>query len=139
MVATATLEVNRREIPHLLYSPSQILFGFNPVGALEIIFPLEERRSLVAGLASGYVTIFPGEMINHILKHKEIQTEALEHFDPMKDKAAERHNLGIKGNCTYSPGEMVMLYGHRQSGRKLRPNWRGPFVVTGFGGSMGKS
>lgn len=107
MVPAVTLEVNRREIPHLLYSPSQILFGFNLVSALEIKFPLGERRSLAAGLASCYGTIFLGEsehseqVINHILKHIEIQREALERPDLMKVKAAERYNLGIRGNCCH--------------------------------------
>ena len=32
-----------------------------------------------------------------------------------------------------------MLYDHRQAGKKLRPTWRGPFVVMSFGGDMGKS
>ncbi|POS81641.1 hypothetical protein EPUL_006635, partial [Erysiphe pulchra] len=64
---------------------------------------------------------------------------ALGRSDWYKNKAAQRHDLGIRGQNEYSPGELVMLYDHRQAGRKLRPTWRGPFVIVGFGGDMGKS
>ena len=40
---------------------------------------------------------------------------------------------------TFSPGELVMLYDSRSAKKKLRPSWRGPFVVTGFGGDQHKS
>lgn len=32
-----------------------------------------------------------------------------------------------------------MLYGHRESGKKLRATWRGPFIITGYDGDMGRS
>jgi hypothetical protein len=32
-----------------------------------------------------------------------------------------------------------MLFDHRSAGKKLRPAWRGPFVITGFGGDMERS
>ncbi|POS82473.1 hypothetical protein EPUL_006440, partial [Erysiphe pulchra] len=34
---------------------------------------------------------------------------------------------------------MVMLYDHKESGKKLRATWRGPFVNTGYGGDMQRS
>lgn len=32
-----------------------------------------------------------------------------------------------------------MLCDHREAKKKLRPSYRGPFVVTGFGGDIGHS
>ncbi|RKF56148.1 hypothetical protein OnM2_083052 [Erysiphe neolycopersici] len=46
----ATFEVNKREIPHLMHSPSQILFGFNTVGSLEVNFQTKKKKSLLSAL-----------------------------------------------------------------------------------------
>ncbi|POS82271.1 hypothetical protein EPUL_005521, partial [Erysiphe pulchra] len=67
-VERAALELNKRVIAHLMHSPSQIFFGFNPAGILEATYLSKKRKSLLS-----------------------------------------------------------------------RPSWRGPFVVSGFGGEMGKS
>ncbi|RKF84372.1 hypothetical protein GcM1_099002 [Golovinomyces cichoracearum] len=45
-IEKATFEVNKREIPHLTYSLSQILCGFNPVVSLETSYPVMRRKSL---------------------------------------------------------------------------------------------
>ncbi|KAI0997594.1 hypothetical protein K3495_g10592 [Podosphaera aphanis] len=144
-VPVATIEVNGREIPHLLYSPAQILFGFNPIGSMEVKFPVEFRRHLSEKLIVNDMDIFPDEnehainVIHHVLNHAEIKSVALQQSNQYRDKAAIKHDKGICRELTYSPGELVMFYDHREAGKKLRPSWRGPFVITGLGGEMGIS
>lgn len=45
-LAPSVLELNRREIPHLGYSPFEIHHGFQPAGSLEKAFPDEHRTTL---------------------------------------------------------------------------------------------
>ncbi|KAI1000425.1 hypothetical protein K3495_g7774 [Podosphaera aphanis] len=139
------LEVNRREIPHLLYSPAQILFGFNPVSAFDIEFPVERRGAVAAGLSGVSPDIYLEEeehldrLVDYITNHAATQKVVLERSDHAKDRASARHDLGSRGIARYDRGDLVMLYDHRQAGKRLGPSWRGPFVVTGFEGDMGKS
>ncbi|KAI0997733.1 hypothetical protein K3495_g10457 [Podosphaera aphanis] len=135
-VPAAVLEVNKREIAHLLYSPAQILFGFNPVSRVELKFPVERHTVLAAGLRNGSLNIYPSieehsdKVIDYITNRTNRQTLTLQRSNRAKDRSADRHDLGIRGEISYAPGELVMLFDHRQSGKKLRPSWRGPFVVT---------
>ncbi|KAI1006688.1 hypothetical protein K3495_g1530 [Podosphaera aphanis] len=144
-VPRAVMGVNRREIPHLLYSPAQILFGFNPVSSLELKLPLQHGEALAAGLSGMTEMIDLDEeehrnrVVDYVKNRANTQRIALERSDHAKIRASERHDLGIRGTVRYDPGDLVMLYDHRQAGKKLRPSWRGPFVITGFGGDMGKS
>ncbi|KAI0994798.1 hypothetical protein K3495_g13383 [Podosphaera aphanis] len=144
-VPTAVLKVNKREIPHLLYSPAQILFGFDPIGTLGVKFPNESRSVLAAGLSSGNPDVYPDKeehsdkVIDYVVNRAKRKSVALERSNQVKDRSAKRHDLGIRREIRYSPGDLVMLFDHRQAGKKLRPSRRGPFAVTGFEGDMGKS
>ncbi|RKF54513.1 hypothetical protein GcC1_210051 [Golovinomyces cichoracearum] len=60
-LSRATLEVNKRVINHLLYSPSQIFLGFNPVGSLEINFPVKSRQGLTSSLLAGLADVISEE------------------------------------------------------------------------------
>ncbi|KAI1005920.1 hypothetical protein K3495_g2300 [Podosphaera aphanis] len=143
--SAAVLEVNRRGIPHLLYSPAQILFGFDPVSTLDVKFPINHRKVLAAGLSGsdGNILLNDDEhldrVVEYITKRENRESVVLECSDWAKMRSAERHDLGIRGDFRYAPGELVMLFGHCQAGKKLRPSWRGPFVITGFGGDMARS
>ncbi|POS83424.1 hypothetical protein EPUL_004130, partial [Erysiphe pulchra] len=128
-LSKATFEVNKREIAHLAYSPSEIFLGFNPSGPLEVKYKVDRRQSL-------------GEVMKIDLGN--VLPEDNEHADYVINFLAKRIDerkiiLGIRGQNEYRPEELVMLYDHGQAGRKLRPTWRGPFVIVGFGGDMGKS
>ncbi|KAI0995583.1 hypothetical protein K3495_g12596 [Podosphaera aphanis] len=96
-------------------------------------------------LKAGDDNIFPDEdehccdVIDFILNHAQNQQRFLDASDLVKDKAAQRHDLGVKANYRFNPGDMVMLYDHRESGKKLRASWRDPFFVSGYGGDMGRS
>ncbi|RKF59802.1 hypothetical protein OnM2_057042 [Erysiphe neolycopersici] len=144
-LSKATLEVNKREIAHLAYSPSEIFLGFNPSGPLEIKYKTDRRQSLGEVMKGNLGNVLPEDdehadyVINFIAKRIDDRKLILGRSNYYKDKAAQRHDLGIRGQNEYSPGELVMLYDHKQAGTKLRPTWRGPFVIVGFGGDMGKS
>ncbi|KHJ34314.1 hypothetical protein EV44_g3764 [Erysiphe necator] len=90
-------------------------------------------------------TIFPTDdehcctVINFILNRTQRQRNVLDASDLAKDKTSQRHDLGIKANYQFNPGNMVMLYDHKESGKKLRATWRGPFIITGYGGDMHRS
>lgn len=36
------------------------------------------------------------------------------------------------------PGSLVMLYDHTAAGQELKPSWRGPFGISGMGGTHGR-
>ncbi|RKF60729.1 hypothetical protein OnM2_048076 [Erysiphe neolycopersici] len=143
-VPRAVFEVNNREIIHLLYSPAQILLGFEPTRAMAQKCPDYKRQALTAAI-NLQGDIFPGEdehtktVINFMLRRYELRREVLGRSDRRKDLTAQKHDLGVRVTQEYNPGYLVMLYDHREAGKKLRPSWRGPFVIVGFGGDMGKS
>lgn len=124
------------------------MFGFNPVGTLEVPlevqFPTENRQCLSTSLAL-HEDVYPSDdhhsdlVVEYMLKRRQVQEKALERSDWYKDRAAQFHDLGVRAPCEYNPADLVMLYDHQQAGKKLRPIWRGPFVVTGLGEDMGKS
>jgi hypothetical protein len=128
------------------YSPSEILLGFNPVGSLESKFPTTHRQGLLSALAQDLPEAFPENDEHHcdlvvefMIDRVEVRRAALANSDFEKDRKKERHDLGVRGAHVYAPGDLAMLFDHRESGKKLRASWRGPFVVTGFGGDMHKS
>lgn len=143
-VSKATFEVNNRVITHLLHSPAQILLGFEPSGATEKKFPKLKRESL-SGAIKRQEDIFPSEdqhfktVIDFLLRRYEIRREILGRSNRQKDLAAQKHDMGVRAIKDYNHGDLVMLFDHREAGKKLRPTWRGPFVIAGFGGDMGKS
>ncbi|POS82013.1 hypothetical protein EPUL_006779, partial [Erysiphe pulchra] len=144
-VQNSVFEVNRREIAHLLYSPSEIFLGFSLAGSLETKFPILQRQNMSTLLKNGDDTVFPTDdehcckAIDFILSRTQKRRKVLDASDLAKDKSAQKHDLGIRVNHKFNPGNLVMLYDHRESGKKLRATWRGPFIITGFGGDTGRS
>ncbi|POS82348.1 hypothetical protein EPUL_005422, partial [Erysiphe pulchra] len=144
-VAKATLEMNSREIAHLSHSPAQIFLGFIPTSSLGVAFPGDRRTGLVAALKADLSRAFLEDdehldlVIKYVQERSNIQDKVLERSNIVKERTAEKYNLGIRRPENFNPGDLVMLFDHRQSGKKLLPTWRGPFVINGFGGDMGKS
>jgi hypothetical protein len=140
----AVFEVNQREIAHLTYSPSEIMFGFDPVGAVESRYPTVQRSALSASLADD-VDVLPDEnehlkgVVEYMTNRCIIRHTAQGKSEHNKDISKQRHDLGVRSHKEYSPGDLVMLYDHSVAGDTLKPTWRGPFVINGFGGDMKKS
>ncbi|KAI0996529.1 hypothetical protein K3495_g11650 [Podosphaera aphanis] len=144
-VQDSLFEINKCEITHLLHSPSGIFLGFSLTGSLETKFPAQKRQALFALFKNGDHAVFPNDdqhcckVIDLILSRTLTRRKVLDMSDLAKDKSAQKHDLGVRANFKLNPGDMVMLYNHRESCKKLRATWRGPFIVTGVGGDMGKS
>ncbi|POS82839.1 hypothetical protein EPUL_005066, partial [Erysiphe pulchra] len=130
-VAKATLEMNRRKIAHLSHSPAQTFFGFIPTGSLGVGFSGERRTGLAAMPKADLSKVFLEE-------RSKIQDKVLERSNLAKDRTAEKYDLRIRRPENFNPGDLVMLFDHRQSGKKLLPTWRGPFVINRLRGYMGK-
>jgi hypothetical protein len=138
----STLEVNRRDIAHLRYSLCEIFLSFQPVGELEREFPDHHREALATALTRSEGIPAESEeaelVISYIANRERVLQQARIYSDLGKQLQKERHDLGIH-NQSFSPGQLVMLHDAKTASQKLRPRWRGPFVVTGFGGDKGKS
>lgn len=143
-VSQTVFDVNNRERVHLSHSPAQILFGFEPSEASTKRYPEYKRETLSVAL-KGQDNVLPGEdehaviIIDFISRRNEARRETLGRSDRRKDLKAQIHDIGVRATQEYNPGDLVMLFDHREAGKKLRPSWRGPFVVVGLGGDMGKS
>ncbi|KHJ30086.1 hypothetical protein EV44_g5595 [Erysiphe necator] len=55
-----------------------------------------------------------------------------------KQVSKDRHDLGIRKELNFIDGSMVMLYDGKSAKKQLHPSYRGPFVISGKGGSHGK-
>ncbi|RKF78771.1 hypothetical protein GcM1_208027 [Golovinomyces cichoracearum] len=122
-VTRAIFEVNNREVTHQLHSPVQIAFGFEPTGMTDRNYP-EQQRAVLTVASKEQINILPGEdehvkgVIDFILQRNEIRREILRRSDRIKDKRAQKHDMGLQAIQEYNLG---------------------PFIVVGFGGDMVKS
>ena len=150
-VISSTFELNRREIPHLGYTPFEIQRGFNPDQHLETTFPSSSRAFLQSTLSDQSSPNHPfhsdslantesweAAAINHIAHHQHIKADTQNASDHQKQLRKERYDQGVR-EVSFTPGQLVMLYDSRSAKKKLRPAWRGPFVITGYGGDHFKS
>lgn len=143
LVTKAVLEVNRREISHLGFTPCEIFLGFQPEGELECEFPCYHREALMASLQTDECfeedDIYEAEAVTYYLAQRERMIEEVGITSERVSKLRkERFDKGVRRQ-SFTPGQLVMLYDKKTAGQKLKPSWRGPFVVTGFGGDFGKS
>jgi hypothetical protein len=144
-VQEAAFELNRRVILYLGFISYQIYFGFQPSSKLEIANPdinrIEARAFLaeVSALEELDDKIFDIEILYSIVEKGEIQRKFSAKSDAAKIIQKERHDMGIRGEKTYKPGQLVILYDRKSAKKKLHPAYRGPFVITRLAGSQGKS
>lgn len=87
-----------------------------------------KRSSLAATLASKENACPSDEVhgdlvIEFIFERERIRSEAKDGSDYYKDPTTQRHNNGLTAPTSYSPGELVMLYDHREAKKKLRPSY----------------
>jgi hypothetical protein len=142
-VKNCVQELNRHEIVHLGFSPQEIHQGYQPEGSLERSFPGHHRTALSAAIQSQQDCVPVGEdwenlVLDHIAHSMRIRERVRETSISRKDKEKQRYDRGIREH-RFTPGQLVMLYDSKAAGKKLRPAWRGPFVITGFGGDHQKS
>ncbi|KAI0993447.1 hypothetical protein K3495_g14737, partial [Podosphaera aphanis] len=139
----AVKSLNSRVIHNLGYTPHEVLYGFQPIRPLEYTFPtasLIEMRKKVQSLNvidSTEDTCFA--QLNFISERHLLRDQVVENDDWRRKVQIDRHNSGVNGVPKFYPGSLVMLYDEAQAKRKLRASYRGPFVITGYGGDHKKS
>ena len=134
----AIKNLNARVIPHLRFSPLEILFGipFFPLASqsfsqippnrfAELHDALTDRARSAAAVAS------------FVVERAQRREKAHELSNKRKDQEERRYNLGRAIDKPLVGGDLVML--HQKSPGKLEPRWRGPFRVSGPGGTHGRS
>ena len=67
-----------------------------------------------------------------------VQLEVKTNSDLAKLKQKEIHDLGVKHHA-FEPGDLVILYDHRSTNKKLHPAYRGPFEITDYSSDYSKS
>ncbi|KAK6585464.1 hypothetical protein PZA11_002191 [Diplocarpon coronariae] len=144
----ALYEFNNRYIAHLGYSPFEIMLGFDGSDMVSQQFPALRRQSLAALINNSNdeleVALPNSEdhadlVVDYMVKRQEIREVVDARSDLARQRTKERHDLGVHPDKTLVPGQLVMLFDERQSGKKLRAAWRGPFVIVGYAGEMGRS
>ena len=80
----------------------------------------------------------PDAIVHYVVERDRTRETARIRSDWRKQVQKERHDLGVREQSFYA-GQLVMLYDAKAAKKKLHPAWRGPFVITGFGGDHGKS
>ncbi|RKF61429.1 hypothetical protein OnM2_042034 [Erysiphe neolycopersici] len=117
---TVAHEVNRRYIQHLGFSPFEIDCGYQPPSTVKTVVP--SARPLAKERKEQENAIF-----DFISKRERCWEEVRNASSWAKQVFKDRHDLGIRKELNFSDGSM------------LHPSYRGPFVISGKGGSHGKS
>ncbi|POS87077.1 hypothetical protein EPUL_000421, partial [Erysiphe pulchra] len=116
----AVHQTNKRYNLHHTFLPYEVLFGLI---LLVAAIPKEDDHALL--------------ILEFVYQRTHCRQEAQRGSEHAMDIAAQKHDLGINSPASFNPGDLLLLFHHRQSGKKMRPSWRGPFVVTGYGSDMG--
>ncbi|KAI6246359.1 hypothetical protein HI914_05693 [Erysiphe necator] len=132
LVERVEMEVNRRSIEHLGFSPCEIFLGFQPALELETEHPSYHREALQA-LMNTDCTFQDDRQ-----EEEDCIIRFIANREDILRYVHERHYLGISEK-SFQPKQLIMLYDNAATGKKLRPRWRGTFVIAGFGGDHGKS
>ena len=134
----AAQSVNTRIISYLGLSPTSILLG-----------PMQEASattSTLLGLPGRDIKEWHDRLMDPLTHTHEIQTY-LRHRAELHDVVSEttkrhredeaaRYNRGIR-RVEHHIGDLAMLY--QKNTGKLQARWRGPFRVSGYGGTHGTS
>lgn len=66
---------------------------------------------------------------------RDLTGESINNRDDWRRRVQkERHHLGVTKPYTYEKDDLVMLYNGKSAKQKMKPSYRGPFVVVGPGG-----
>ena len=131
-------DVNRRAISYLNLSPSDMLFGptqqVTPNTSTLLALP---NRSIKAWAEAFCDPARHSAEIQTYLKHRaDLRDLVYETKKRQKEDEAARYNRGVK-QATHHVGDLAMLY--QKVTKKLQPRWRGPFRISGYGGTHGRS
>ncbi|RKF60559.1 hypothetical protein OnM2_049059 [Erysiphe neolycopersici] len=144
-VHRAAYEMNRRKIKHLGHSPYEILFGYHPPSSLELAIPHIKRTKLMLDLQNFDFERLDSEEVmaeavfHHVAKVEARRSDILRKDDWRRQVQKGKHDLGVSQYRNYTLGSLVMVYDHIHAKEKLHAAYRGPFVVTGYGGHNRKN
>lgn len=138
----AVAAINSRLIERIGFSPKEIIFGTRPsmLLDLEAKYPTVKRSSVLDWIKDSAFNLPKDEEMawtiwSFVTRREAIREDAQAKDSESKDRMKVRYDRSVRKNSFY-PGEAVMLYDTTLEGvgGKLLPRWRGPFVVTGYGG-----
>lgn len=137
-LANAGSAVNSRIIGHLGVSPKGIVLGPLPetscITATLKAFPGRDLHTWVAQLQD------PSSHRSEVqtyLRHRAEVHDAIKALDRrQKESVAARYNRGVN-RVVHRLEDLVMLY--QENSGKLKPRWRGPFRISGYGGAHATS
>jgi hypothetical protein len=129
----ATRSINSRVISHLAMAPCEILMGLPPSPDLSGL----TKPFLPPSVVQAHVTALDdtAEHSRLVSKYTSYRSELHDQVSQLsiarKEQEASRYDRGIKHRDVFAAGDLIMLY-QKNTGR-LRPRWRGPFTINGFG------
>lgn len=131
----STKSLNCHQIRHLGLSPQDILLGpGTPILAVEsklLTAPgTGSARDIMATLddPKGQEKVIRKYLLYRAETHDSIKAKS----DARKEEEMERYNRGIT-RTYHAIGTLAMIY--QKKTNKLEPRWRGPYRITGYGGS----
>lgn len=103
-----------------MHSPSQILFGFYPIGPLETNFRTRKRKKLVSTLKTDMPSVIIGndkhlnKLIDFSAIGMQICDDSFERSELKREISANIYNSGVVAVAkrTYDPCDMLMLFDH---------------------------
>ena len=130
--------VNTRTIAHLGFSPTSILFGdLLETSAMTATLLALPGRDIHAWAEELDNPISHARTIQEYLTHRaEVHDLVTEASNRRKDDEAARYNRGVR-QVTHHLQDLVMV--HQDKSRKLEARWRGPFRISDYGGTHGRS
>ncbi len=135
-LADSGSSVNSRTISYLGVSPKGIVLGPLPetsaIVATLKAFPGRDIRTWASQLQESHKKEVQAYLIHRAETHDAVRAATLR----QKEAMAARYNRGVT-EAIHHIGDLVMLY--QESTRKLEPRWRGPFRISKYGGTHGRS
>ena len=137
VLGQSAFNINTRIVQHLRCSPQEIAYGIPPT-------PLQSLSltAITDPDVRNWAAFLKDPTSHHLTVHAHLQhTAATRDIIALRDaeekkKMAARYNRGV-AHRQLDPGDLVMVY--QADKPKLEPRYRGPFIITGPGGTHGKS
>ncbi|POS81910.1 hypothetical protein EPUL_006021, partial [Erysiphe pulchra] len=132
---------------HLGFSPFEIDGGYQPPSVVETVVPSARRTAKKKAMKhSNYLIALAKEreeqenaVFGFIAKRERCWDQVRNASSWAKQVSKDRHDMGIRKELNFTDGTMVMLYDGKSAKKQLHPSYRGPFIISGKGGSHGKS
>ena len=125
---------NSRMIRYLGFAPSDILFApmTKPTASISKLLSLPGRDIEQWAYVLDKSDTHAGEVRKYVQYISEVHDKVNEASKIQKMEMAARYNRGVK-QTRHNYGDLVMLW-QKDTG-KLKPRWKGPFRIRGYGGS----